>query len=522
MSNGQKISQFTGVTTLNDSDLVTVVSQGQNFNITYGDLKTSLGVSGSLESIGDVLATPILNNPSGNEYQIRRIANGPGISFSVDANNGITGKWNVTQDSTGFPVVNNLGADQPSFNSLVAGTGMVLAQDGEVITITATGEANPVGTIIINSMDDFTVQDDVSFTLEAGRIYQFASNISTDKYCIVGDGAKFTANNFFSPTFTYTGTGAMFRGTDASFRLTECRIDCPNGTFFDFVDTVGNTKLFLMDTVRLVSGQAFGTFNNLQTVQLNNSSSLSMTQGAVITGVNMSVLTISKLFLASTSGSFVALDITGSLSLTTEIDDLIAVGPAGSIGIKGDANSANVQAGALATVSGCNLAGVASPLSGITNKDIRWQFVQNSGVPDTITDALVHTSSNALETTITAANTAVKLNAVFITDALSRFTHDGTGRVVFTGERDQRIPIDVTTTILTATGGSKQVSVYVAVNGSVVAATGKQGTASSSAAASITTFWQHTFQTGDYVEIWVENNDDAVNIIGQQALLRIN
>lgn len=522
MSNGQKISQFNVLTSLLDSASLTVVSGGQNYTIPFSTFKTLLGVTGTLESVGDPLGVPVLSEPVSGQYEIKSLEDGAGIIFNTTVEGGAQAKWNVLQDATGLPVANSLTSLQPVLSSLVAGTGMVLTQNGNAITITATGEANPNNTVIINVEADFTVQDATTITLEAGKIYQIADNISTAKYFIVQDKARFTANNFFSPVFTYTGTGTMFVGVDASFQIDNCRIDHPNAQGFEFTDTVGGQKLFLMDTVRTVSGTNFGTFNNMQTLSIGFSSTLDMDQGVTVTGTDWAIITASKFFQQSTSGSFVAFDLTTAISSTLELDDLIAVAPAGSIGIKGAAASANVPAGVVATVSGCNFSGVTTPLSGITEDDIRWRFSGNSAIPNSMSDALISIAGSSTVTTISTINVPVKFVGTFTSNSLSRFSHDGAGRITYIGETAERHPIDITTTILMNSGGDKQVSVYVAINGSIVTNTGKQGTASSTKAASITTFWQHTFVNGDYVEIFLENNSDAIDIIGQQAVFRVN
>ena len=526
MSNSQKTSQFTQLTTLDDAALITITSNGQNFTLPFSALKTDLGVSGTLTATGAALATPVLNNPSANEYEIRSLESGSGILASVSSEDGINIKWNVDQNTTGFTIVDSLTSLKPVLSSLVAGTGMVLSQANDVITITATGEANPTGTIIINSMDDFAIQDATTFTLEAGKIYQYASDISTSKYAIVGDGSKFTANNFFSPTFTYTGTGSMFVGVDASFSIEHCRIDHPNAQGFDFTDTVGNQKLFLMDTVRTISGTKYGTFDNMQTVGLSFSSTLDMDQGVTISGVNMSVLTIDKFFQQSTNAAFIGLDLGSSIALTTEIDDMICVAPAGSIGIKGAANSANVPAGVIATVTGGNFANVTTPLSGITVSDIRWEFIGNSAIPDTRADGLASIITNATETVIASSSTdssnAVKMAGTWTVEGSSHFTADTTGRITYNGERPFTGPIDVTVNVLMASGSTKNVSAYLDISGTIERATEGKATPTSSLGDSCICHWQHTFTTNDYVEVWLENQSDSVNIIGQSGVLRVN
>lgn len=138
MSNNQKISQFSSKTSLQDTDLVTIVSNGQNFNVTYGDLKSGLGVSGSLSSTGAVLGAPILNNPSANEYEIRSLENGAGVEAYITASNGIGLRWTVDQDTTGVSLTENLTDITPDIASLVSGQGISITKNDNAITISNT------------------------------------------------------------------------------------------------------------------------------------------------------------------------------------------------------------------------------------------------------------------------------------------------------------------------------------------------------------------------------------------------
>lgn len=379
--------------------------------------------------------------------------------------------------------------------------------------------ADPV--VYVASEAGFPTQDATSITLEAGIIYQYTASFTTAKNFIVEDGAKLTAFNFFSPVLTYSGTGSMFTGTDASFTINECRIDCPNAQIFNFSDTVGNQFLFLMDTVRIVSASKFGTFDDLQTIQINNSSSLSMTQGVTISGTNISVLAVDKLFMQSASGSFIGVDLGTSIASTIEIDDLICVGPSGSTGIKGAANSANVPVGVEATVTGCNLSGVTNALDTITVDAIRWRFAGNSGIPDTIEEGLLSFNGNVTETVISTANTPVIVNATWIVIGASFFTGTTGGRLTHDGQRDIKVPIDVAVGLIPSGGGTINVSVYLAKNGAVIANSKTTVEVSGSTQRTLSIPWQDTVSENDYYEVFVENNTNTTNIIVETGRLRI-
>ena len=138
MSNSQKTSQFSKLTSLNDASDITLIDNGQNFTISYADFKTGLGVTGTLTSVGDPLGEPVLNNPSPNEYEIRTIESGAGVIASASPENGITLNWNVDQDSEGVPLTSGLTNVKPVISSLAAGPGISIVKVGDEITLTNT------------------------------------------------------------------------------------------------------------------------------------------------------------------------------------------------------------------------------------------------------------------------------------------------------------------------------------------------------------------------------------------------
>ena len=56
----------------------------------------------------------------------------------------------------------------------------------------------------------------------------------------------------------------------------------------------------------------------------------------------------------------------------------------------------------------------------------------------------------------------------------------------------------------------------------MVTATKISTTASSSQAGTVTLIWQHVFQENDFVEVFLANESDTVNLIGQSSVARID
>lgn len=527
MSNSQKTSQFSKLTSLNDASDITLIDNGQNFTISYADFKTGLGVTGTLTSVGDPLGEPVLNNPSPNEYEIRTIESGAGVIASASPENGITLNWNVDQDTAGLPITSGLTSPKPVLSSLIPGVGIDIAKVGDEITITATGEVTTPSINVISQESDFAVQDATTITLEEGVTYVLGVSLATTKRFICETGASLTALNKFGVVLTYTGAGNMFSGEDANFNIFQISIDAPNGAqYFSFEDVaVLNTNIFwCADVIGLTCGK-FGSLTSLASfVIVDTAITGDCTDGLSIFGANWRVWRIQNSGFITTSTTFTGIDLGTATVGACTIGPLVFVGQGGvgAVGISGMANSGNILTGNVARITETNYLGNVTPKTGIEDDAVRWQFTDNSQIPDSISDALISIESNVTETVITSSNTPVKIAGTFITEGVSRFAHDGTGRATFTGERSEKLPIDFSATILAASGSDKQITVYFAINGVVVSQTGKQGTASSTKAAAITVIWQHDFQTNDYIEAWVENNTDTINVVCQQAVERVN
>jgi len=380
----------------------------------------------------------------------------------------------------------------------------------------------PANEKVINSLTDLPTPIAGTITLEDNLVYVFGKPITTPDRFILGTNNTITSSNPQFPTLTYSGTGSMFTGVDVNLTVNNMRVICSTAQFLDLTSTLaGNTVV--VDTVIVTSCEKFGTFDNLTAVDIINSASGDADDGMTFLGnTNWRILNVSPFFFATTSPTFIGLDLTTSLQTTININAFIVDGVPGAIGIKGEANSANLKPNTLGTVTNSEFLGGITPLSGVTLKDIRWDFKLNAGLSDSITDGILSIENNVVETVIATVDTPVKMTGTWTIEFDSGFTADTNGRLTFASERSRRLHIDVSSTLIMASGGSdKQVTAYIAINGTEVTQTGIQGTATSTKAAPLSMIWGHNFTSGDFVEVFIENNTDSVNIIGQQGILRL-
>ena len=378
----------------------------------------------------------------------------------------------------------------------------------------------------ITQESDFPEQDATTITLETNQIYIPTADFSTAKRFVCEDGSVYSAFNPFGPVTTYTGTSDMFTGVNASFNIHDCQISGPSSSeIFNFSETVGGLHLFVCDTITIDGAFVFGTFDKMGAVQVINSNGIAATSGMTVTSNSTVVLSFDRFALISSSASFVGLDIGTAVIADMDLNNLIFIAPAGGIGITGAAASANVPAGNLAMVSNSSFVGGITPLQNITNGDVRWRFTDNTPIPDTIEDALLSFNGSSTETVIGVGagddGNPIIVDAAWVCIQSSLFGCTTGGRVTSLSERDVTVPIDVSLGLISSGGGSIDVTVYLALNGSVISASATTVSISGSTQKFVSIPWQETFSEDDYNEVFIENNTNTTNVIVESGKLRV-
>lgn len=137
------------------------------------------------------------------------------------------------------------------------------------------------------------------------------------------------------------------------------------------------------------------------------------------------------------------------------------------------------------------------------------------------TDGLLTMASNATETTIATASVPVLAAGTW--EVISTHQMDGTtaGRLTYLPKETALVEVTAKATIKMASAGSKVVTAFLAKNGVVIAANGSV-TATDALAGEIEIPWEIELNQNDYLELWVSNTSDTVNLIVSDAELRIN
>ena len=520
MSNSRRISQFNNDSLLQDGDLFTLVRSNTNLNIRYSDFKLSLGVSGTLSTTGDQLGAQILDNSTGTDYKIRNLESTKGIAVTLSAENGVNIATDFTQTGVGQKIINDVTADQLAFKTLLSGNNITITDSGNSLRFDLTGTGGTTKTVTIAEESDFPAAVGGVITLLPDTDYLIVNDITTANRFVTARPNTIRASSSQMVTLTYTGVDTMFTSVDPSFKISNITINAPNGHIFS------STAPTLPGVVQMVesnvkSCQTLGTIDGNFITRFTNIAFEGLVAGGLtFAGANqILVVNVGVAFLGG--GSLIDLGTSTFQAISIENGFIPSSAP-GTFFLSGLSNSGNLIPGGLATVSGNKGFGSGSSLNGISVSDVRWEFSGNNTIPDTVSDGLMSTQSNALVTAITTISVPVKVNAVWTLGTAARFDFDSSGRLTFVGERAEKLPIDITASILGATGGDKQASMCLAINGSIVTATCQETTVNSTKAGTVSLVWQHNFTNGDYVEVFVTNETDTVDLVVTQSIVRIN
>jgi len=513
MRPGVKKSNFSAQTSLDSSDTVDFVRNGQNFKMTITNFLASLGVTGTLIQKGGLTSIPILNK-SGTVNEIRNIEPGAGILPTLDSEDAILLSHNFAQGDAGSPILYNPTDDQPVIRNLVPGTGVTIAPSGNNLVIDLSGATPASNVVVVNSMADFPTAVSGVITLGNDSAYLVSAFLTTANRFVLGDNTIVYGAGSRVAGLQYTGTGTMFTGTDVSAKITLLTLDAPNGTLFDIAISAGSS-VFELTNLTVTSCDTIGTLAGVTASQITDTLWGSIISAGLTFSGSMGIFVGSRNVFTSDVDVFDFGSSTFSLGFILETSTFSFGAPAAVL--NGAVDSANIAVGALGSIVNCRVFNTTAPLIGITTSDIRWIFFANSVIENSAS-GLLATNTNSL-ITIAVVNTPVLINTNWSVVGASRFT-ESNGRFTYTG-LGERMSIAVA---ISATGGSVSEDVfnfYVYLNGAQVSASKITRTFSSTSAGSISMFWAFELNTSDYIELFVENASDDSNITINNAIIEV-
>lgn len=374
--------------------------------------------------------------------------------------------------------------------------------------------------VVVNSIDDFPSESGGAITLEDNKVYQLGADVTSPYPFVAGQNNIITSGNPFATILTYVGAGTMFTGNGVSFALDRIIIACPSAQAFNFTGT-GNNETFGLNIVSIGICQKCGTFDDLRSVNITNSSFFNCSDGLTISGTTYwDTLTIIRMRLINQNGPAVGLDLTTSVHKTFEISDYVYQSVSGSVGISGLANSGNVATGFIANVVRGEFPSPITPLSGIASNDVRWNFIGNAGIEDSQNRGDLFLENGSETVTVVAASTFYEIGtpsggANWNGDVQDRFIFNSAGYLTYIGEQTIDVQVIATATVEKVGGGSDVIEMRIANNWTA----GNSGLAKSKSQTqnaqptSITSVALTTVSEGDTIRPIFANNGSTSDII---------
>lgn len=374
----------------------------------------------------------------------------------------------------------------------------------------------------INAFDDLPAPSGGVITLAADMQYTFENDIDigTNRF-VLNDNTVVNGLDEHVVSITYTGTGNMFTSVNATCRLKNIGIFCVNGTVIDASDTGPlTTHFFFMFNVIVWECANVGSFTNLGLVSVvivrfdnitNNGMVLTGTFGNLVANFLLGVIN-SGIFIDLGIATFNGVDLVQFAIITAS----------GTTAISGATDSANIAPGGLGSIRFGKFVGIGTDLVGLSVEDALWEFLGNDDIADTRPDGLLSQTANVTATVITTTSTPVLLAGTWTIIRTSQFTGTAAGRLTYNGGKPITVPVTVATTGASVSGVNKDVRFYIGLNGVVITQSRVKANFSAGDTKNQTIIWQLEMQPNDYIEVFLENITDTINIIIEDTKLRIN
>jgi len=159
--------------------------------------------------------------------------------------------------------------------------------------------------------------------------------------------------------------------------------------------------------------------------------------------------------------------------------------------------------------------------SGISIAVVNSSGIEITSIADQIY-AQVTMQANATATTIATAGTAVKVAGTWVVQTESNFTGDTTGRLTYNGGTTEVVSANVSITFQHAGGGTDNLAVYIAKNGSVLTGSKLTRAITGTTRGNVGTFFNVSMTADDYLEVFVANDSDTNNITVVDCLFGVS
>ena len=498
-SNGIKKSNFSAQTTIPADATFDYVSSSTNYKITYTNFLASLGVSGTIASVGSG-STPILDD-QGTVKGIRNIEDGAGIITSIDANNSVSIATNFTYDTTGEKLVDNGALAKPTFKSLVAGSGVGMSSTDDAITITAGGGQNIV---IVNSVADLPTPVASVINLVASTTYQISGtvNIGVNRL-VLGTNAAIVGNFPHTDKITSTNAGFLITATN-SFKIDGVGFST-SGKWLSCVGS-GTEEAYISNS-EVVTCSVLAEITTWNFISLFGCNfEAATTDGFRFFGACVHTAIDSNYFHSSVLGVQIDLGTATFNHFIVGVNNTFDLA-SGITGITVAASSANINSGYVGRIFNNTVSlNTGTATVGLTSLDTRWEVRNNLAINNTLIGAQGSCTGNVTGTTATTTAVAIALGTSFVDDVArnGNFTVSTGGRMTYNGLEKHNFYVDASIFAAATSGAAQQYVFYIAKNGTIITSSQAMREFTTSTPGTIAVKSLVSLTTADYIEIYVK------------------
>ena len=368
--------------------------------------------------------------------------------------------------------------------------------------------------VLVKSLADFPAPVANVITLQSGILYEINGIINLGSNSINLNNSVLVGRDANSDQLIYFGSDAIFSGSEGGLVQ-----------FLNLQGSAGATKLFLLNDATLTKNfiirdcfvsnfGSIGTIAGFGFTFIRTMSYFNNTGGLTFSGATQIYL-YDMIWNGTNSGT--AVTFSGNINIISMTGGNLMV-DSGETGID---VTANPVIAADAIIRGVTFTGAGSRTNGTFSKE--WE-IDASGIDtqkdDVATGNLYVTASAS--TVISAANTPVKMAGTTVGLNLFRVTSPIDNRLTYTGTKTRFFSYTGSISV-TASNNGKRFVFYIAKNGVILPESEQSRKIANGAdRGSISLSGVVELAPNDYIEVWVENINDATNIKAESMNLLIN
>ncbi len=372
----------------------------------------------------------------------------------------------------------------------------------------------------VGGVRELTNGDDITYILDANTI-----DMGTDVFTVTGGSCVIIGTSRYSSNLVTAGTGDFFTITNAFFSYEFAFISSPNSPYcFNF--TSASDKTLVLNNAVIIICQSVARINSSVVTSIRTLTTLTTTVGGFDFIGSHTGLNITTMFATQDwTGSLINLG-TATFNQIIISSDNRFISPAGTTILSGAANSANINAGGRALVSGSIFNGDGDALSGITTQDLQWSFDSNAFADGTTmnTQTSVNLFLNAQRVApIASAGVYVAIGgSSWESNIENYFTTNAAGLSTYIGLNQVEVIVTAISTVSKSGGGSDAIATKIALNGSVPSGNETLATTTNSSPTGITSSGIFVLNTGDTIQSFTANLDGTSDVVVDASNMTIH